>query len=176
MADWVSIKADYVSGGGSFRVLAEKHGVSLSAIKHRAAAENWTANRTELAPKLHQKTVQKMLDRKAEYKVDRLTRLLGVGDLLTDKLEQSAKQLGTYMILKRKGVHVIEDDEGGRRVVEDTEEIAVPCESIISASDAKRLASALKDLHDIAKVSAPGKDEALTKARELLEGLPSAID
>jgi hypothetical protein len=40
----------------------------------------------------------------------------------------------------------------------------------------KLLASALKDLNDIAKVADSGKDESLAKARELLEGLPSAID
>ena len=170
MADWVSIRADYVSGGGSFRVLAERYGISVSSIKKKAAAEQWTANRTRVEPKLYQKTVQKVLEYKSDQNADRLTRLLGVGDLLADKLEQSAKQLGAYTILKRKGNRVVEDDEGNRRVVEDTEEIAVPCDSIINTADAKRLASALKDLRDVA--ATPKTDEqSLAKIAEMMSRL-----
>ena len=176
MADWVKIRADYVSGGVSYSELSERHGVPLGSIKRHAAQEGWAAKRTETEPNRYQKTVRKVIERKAEHEADRITRLLGVGDLLADKLEQSAKQLGAYTILKRKSEHVIEDDNGDRRLVEDTEEIAVPCESIISTADAKRLASALKDLNDVAKVADTGNDASLSKARELLEGLPSAID
>ncbi|MEA5145551.1 MAG: helix-turn-helix domain-containing protein, partial [Candidatus Limiplasma sp.] len=176
VADWVSIKAEYLVGDSSLRELAEKYGVSHNTLRKRAEREKWTLERKGACRKRDAKITQKVATKIATREVDRLTRLLGVGDLLADKLEQSARQLGAYTILKRKGDRVVEDDEGNRRVVEDTEEIAVPCESIISTADAKRIASALKDLHEIAKVSSPGKDEALSKASALLEGLPSAID
>jgi len=58
VADWVIIRADYVSGGGSFRVLAEKYGISIDAIKRKAAAEKWSEERTMTAPIIHQKTVR----------------------------------------------------------------------------------------------------------------------
>ena len=57
--DWLRIKNDYINGLGSYRKLAEQYGVSLDSIKKRAAAENWKAERTEVAPKLHQKVQEK---------------------------------------------------------------------------------------------------------------------
>lgn len=61
--DWLTIKNDYINGLGSYRKLAEQYGVSLDSIKKRAAAENWKAERTKIAPKLHQK-VQKKTEEK----------------------------------------------------------------------------------------------------------------
>lgn len=176
MADWLAIKAEYCSTNISYRKIAEKYGISFNTLKDRAIREGWKEQRDTTHNKIATTTQQKIVVKVSNHEADRLTRLLGVGDLLADKLEQSAKQLGTYTILKRKGERVVEDDEGNRRVVEDTEEIAVPCESIINTADAKRLASALKDLNDVAKVADTGNDASLSKARELLEGLPSAID
>jgi len=176
VADWLAIKAEYCSTNISYRKIAEKYGISFNTLKDRAIREGWKEQRDTTHNKIATTTQQKIVVKVSNHEADRLTRLLGVGDLLADKLEQSAKQLGTYTILKRKGERVVEDDEGNRRVVEDTEEIAVPCESIINTADAKRLASALKDLNDVAKVADTGNDASLSKARELLEGLPSAID
>lgn len=42
---WEALRAEYVAGGISQRALAEKHGVSYSALKRRAAGEGWTALR-----------------------------------------------------------------------------------------------------------------------------------
>lgn len=171
MADWLAIKAEYISTGISLRDLAEKHGVSFSSLGKKAMRERWKDERTETGNKVATKVKQKIVSVSVAKEVDRLTRLLGVGDLLTDKLEQSAKQLGAYTILKRKCEHVIEDDNGDRRLVEDTEEIAVPCEAVVNAADAKRIASALKDLHEIAKGNeqGDGKDtEDLTPLASLL--------
>ena len=61
--DWLKIKNEYVNGLGSYRVLAEKHGVSVDTIKKRAAAEKWKAARTEYIPKLHQKVQEKTFDK-----------------------------------------------------------------------------------------------------------------
>ena len=43
--DWDAIRAEYVAGGVSQRALAEKCGVSYSALNRRAAAEQWTRAR-----------------------------------------------------------------------------------------------------------------------------------
>lgn len=39
--DWAKIRGEYASGGGSYRALAQKHGVPLGTLKRRAAAEKW---------------------------------------------------------------------------------------------------------------------------------------
>lgn len=45
IALWATIRADYLESGLSYSKLAAKHGVSLSTLKKRAAAEHWTRNR-----------------------------------------------------------------------------------------------------------------------------------
>lgn len=176
MADWLAIKSEYCSTSISYRKIAEKYGVSFNTLKDRAIREGWKEQRDTTHNKIATTTQQKIVVKVSNREVDRLTRLLSIGDKLSAKLDEAAGQLGAYTIIKRKGEHVIKDDKGIDRKVKDTEEIAVPCESVISTADAKRIASALKDLNDIAKVADSGKDESLAKARELLEGLPSAID
>ena len=177
MADWLKIKAEYISGCGSMRELAEKHGVSVSAIKRRSAAEGWKANRTKTEPKVNQKTVQKIIEKTAEHEADRIARLLVIGDKLTGKLGQAVEELGTLYTVKQKTVRVVEDDEGNKTPVEETVERAEEGRAVISASSARAIAAALKDLHGMA-VSTAAADEgaALTKAKELLSGVDSAID
>ena len=181
MADWVIIRADYVSGGGSFRVLAEKYGISIDAIKRKAAAEKWSEERTITAPKIHQKTVRLVVQQKAEQNADRLTRILSLNDALLSKAERGVSELGEFYIVKRKvsSHQAVKDENGeveGVADVDETTEVAVKGKTIVSSLMLKQFASALKDLNDIAKVADSGKDESLAKARELLEGLPSAID
>lgn len=177
MADWVSIRADYVSGGGSFRVLAEKYGISVSSIKKKAASDKWTANRTKVEPKLYQKTVQKVLEHKSEQNADRLTRILALNDTLLQKAALAAEQLDRKMITHKRKVKITEKPQDGIWTETTTEdEILDVVDAPLDRQGIKLLASALKDLNDIAKVADSGKDESLAKARELLEGLPSAID
>lgn len=64
--DWERIRAEYIAGGTSLRKLADKHGVSVDAIKRKSAKEKWKDERAKTAPTVHQKTVQKMVQRIAE--------------------------------------------------------------------------------------------------------------
>lgn len=89
-ADWMAIKTEYVTTRASMQKLAEKYGVSVSAIKRRSAAEKWAANRTRTEPKVYQKTVQKVIEKTANQEADRITRLLAVSDKLLRRVEQAA--------------------------------------------------------------------------------------
>ena len=40
--DWKKIKTEYITGGTSYRKLAQKHGVSFSTLRKIAAKEQWT--------------------------------------------------------------------------------------------------------------------------------------
>lgn len=42
---WAEIRADYLATGLSYKKLAEKHGVPLSTLKKRAAADKWMKDR-----------------------------------------------------------------------------------------------------------------------------------
>ena len=41
MVDWITIKAEYIAGGTSYRKLAEKHKVSFNTLKTVAVSEQW---------------------------------------------------------------------------------------------------------------------------------------
>lgn len=94
--DWLRIKSEYVNDlTASYRKLAEKHGVSIDAIKKRAAAEKWKNERTEYAPRLHQKVQEKTEEK--------------ISDALSD--EAAAKTRIRASIL-RMILQWIEDQEG----------------------------------------------------------------
>jgi len=157
--DWMAVKADYISTSITMRELADKYGVTFSAISKRAMKEKWTAERAAVGIKVEKKVKQKIVSLSAKNEVERLSRLMAIGDDLADKLHQASRQLGAYTVVKRKGDNVIDCGGGVKRLVEDTEEIAVPGESIINTSDAKRIASALKDLRDVMHVDADEKHD-----------------
>ncbi|MEG0270562.1 MAG: hypothetical protein RR653_12235 [Clostridia bacterium] len=176
MADWLKIKAEYISGCGSMRELAQKHGMSLSAIKRRSAAEGWTANRTETAPIVRQKTVQRIIEKTVEQEATRIARLLAIGDKLSGKLDRAVEELGSLCTDRQKTCRTTTDEDGTPLSVEVTREVAREGRAVISAAGARAIASALKDLRDIAAGAAKEDSSALKEARELLGGVDSAID
>lgn len=81
MADWLAIKTEYVTGEISQRKLAEKYGISQTAISRRAKAERWMDERKSLHEsiriKTNQKSVEKISDTESEIAaIKSRTRLL----------------------------------------------------------------------------------------------------
>lgn len=68
--DWLKIKNDYINGGGSYRKLAEKYGLSFSVLKDKAVRERWAEAKKEHTNKIRtnteQKTVEKISDMLSE--------------------------------------------------------------------------------------------------------------
>lgn len=62
-ADWLTIRNDYINGGGSYRKLAEKYGVKFSVLKDVAVKEKWKEAREEQANKTRTKTEQKTAEK-----------------------------------------------------------------------------------------------------------------
>ena len=62
-ADWLTIRNDYINGGGSYRQLSEKYGVSLRSIAKHAKDEDWQQRKTDnlnsVAKAVQQKTTEK---------------------------------------------------------------------------------------------------------------------
>lgn len=158
MADWLKIKAEYISGCGSMRELAEKYGVSIDAVKRRAASEKWSNERTKTAPKIHQKTVRKVVERTADREADRIARLLAVSDVLLAKAERAALELGEIYTVKRKETRVEVGEDDKPVVIDETTEIAVSGKAAVQPAHLKQLASALKDLRDVAETVSAGEE------------------
>ena len=65
MPDWERIRAEYIAGGISLRDLAQKYGVTKSAIGRRASSESWTDERDKTGTKVRQKTEDLIVSRQS---------------------------------------------------------------------------------------------------------------
>lgn len=68
--DWLTIRNDYINGGGSYRKLAEKYKVSFNTLRDRAIKEEWKKakdkQQDKIATKTEQKTAEKISDNQSE--------------------------------------------------------------------------------------------------------------
>lgn len=123
MALWADVRADYLSTGMSYKKLAEKHGVSLSTLKKRAAAEHWTRAR---------EAVENGLD--GTEPVDGTGTDIAVPEI-TAGIETKRNRLATFMQASDAMMDRILD--------------ALTSPEIISPYSLKLLASALRDLREM---------------------------
>lgn len=90
--DWLKIRSDYINGGGSYRALAVKYGISPTAICNRAKKESWqTARKTQLdktCTKVEQKTAERISDEHA----DALGHISHVASRVVDLAERIIEQ------------------------------------------------------------------------------------
>lgn len=61
--DWLAIRNDYINGGGSYRKLAEKYGVSFNTLKEKAVEEGWAKIKEDQHHKITTRTQQKTQDK-----------------------------------------------------------------------------------------------------------------
>ena len=65
--DWNAVREEYITDeSSSYRKLAQKYGVSLTAIYNRAKAEDWQGQRKQLKDKTITKSIEKISDKKAK--------------------------------------------------------------------------------------------------------------
>lgn len=83
--DWQKVKADYISGGISYRKLAEKHGVSFNTLKTRAIEEQWYKLRQQKEHKTTTKIVETLSDKDTKNAVN----LIDIADKLLKKIENA---------------------------------------------------------------------------------------
>lgn len=62
--NWKKIKTDYLAGK-PIKDIAQKHGVSVSAINSRRTREGWASDKADVASKARQKCIEKIADEQA---------------------------------------------------------------------------------------------------------------
>ena len=80
--DWNELKAEYIAGGTSYRKLAEKYKVKLSALRSVAEREKWV----ELKAQAQHKTDTKIVETVSDQNADKATKIIDVADKLLDKI------------------------------------------------------------------------------------------
>ncbi len=83
MADWQAIKTEYITTDTSYRKLAQKYGIDSAVIGRRAKSEEWV----QLRQQHINKTQTKALNAISNKQADRAAKLIGVSDLLLDKVK-----------------------------------------------------------------------------------------
>ena len=64
--NWKKIKTDYLAGK-PIKDIAQKHGVSVSAINSRRTREGWASDKANVASKARQKCIEKIADQQADF-------------------------------------------------------------------------------------------------------------
>ena len=83
MADWQSIKTEYITTDTSYRKLAQKYGIDSAVIGRRAKNEEWVNLRQQYIDKTQTKTI----DAISNQQVDRAKKMQRVADKLLNKIE-----------------------------------------------------------------------------------------
>ena len=86
MADWQTIKTEYITTQTSYRKLGEKYGVNYKVIADRGKDEGWR----ELRSQYKEKTLTNTLDKISRQEASRAARIYAVADKLLDKIERVA--------------------------------------------------------------------------------------
>lgn len=89
MADWNSIKTEYITTKTSYRKLADKYGVHKDTICQKSKDEDWQ----ELRRQYIDRTQTKMQQAVEAGEVDRAKKLLDVSDLLLQKVRERVEAL-----------------------------------------------------------------------------------
>lgn len=138
MADWQSIKTEYITTDTSYRKLAQKHGVRYATLQARAKEEKWTALRDQHRTS----TVSKSLTKISNKQAAKLARIEGITDKLLNKLEKAVDELDLEIIKRKTKV-----DDG---ITETTTETMEAVEGgIVDRAGLRQLTAALKDLKEI---------------------------
>lgn len=96
---WKKIKTEYISGGTSYRKLAEKYDVSLTTLYRYAKKENWL----ELRRQAENKAATKIVEIESDKQAERMRRLLTVSDKLLQAVEDAVEQFQAGELLLEKG-------------------------------------------------------------------------
>ena len=149
--DWITIRSEYITDeSSSYRKLAKKYGVSLTAITKRSKEEDWLGQRKQLKDKTITKSIEKLSQKNAE----KLSRVADLTDKLLDKLERAIEELDIQLykdVVKTKVIEYnneLRPDKPTKETIHEEEKI-IEVKTIVDRSGLKAIASSLRDIKEI---------------------------
>lgn len=82
--DWKAIKAEYISGGTSYRKLADKYNVPFGTLRRIAKQEKWTQKRTQVEHKVDTNIIETV----SEMETEKAVNIIDVADKLLGKISE----------------------------------------------------------------------------------------
>jgi uncharacterized protein YbjQ (UPF0145 family) len=146
--DWAAIQAEYIGGNIGQKRLAEKHGIAFGTLRKRAETEGWYPLKLKAVQETGIKAAQKTAEAASDNAV--------IAERIKTKLLKQLEAL-TDVTLNA------------------TEEREYDGPNLVAVNRLRDLTAALKDLTGD-RVKLDVEENALKQARELLEGIDSAID
>lgn len=149
--DWKKIKTEYITDeSSSYRKLAAKYGVSLTAITNRAKSEKWLEQKKQFKDKTTTKSIEKISEKQA----DKLARVQSITDKLLDKLERAIEELDVQLFKDVTKTKVIEyknserPDKPTKETIHEEEKV-IEVHTIVDRGGLKAIASALRDIKEV---------------------------
>lgn len=93
--DWNAIKAEYIGGGVSLRILAEKHKVPYGTLRRRYEDDHWKEARDKAKQEVSKKAIRETADAAAENAVKLQKARAMLIDRIIKALEQMPDKSGT---------------------------------------------------------------------------------
>ena len=151
--DWVQIKAEYISGTMSASKLAEKHGVSVYAIRKRSGKERWQELRRQNQSETANKIAEKINTEKVKKTVREIDRVVAVASKLITKLNRAVNELDKDEELIKKKVTVkaekSEDDEETTTAEEEYSYDYAKRKTLVNTKRAAEISKSLLNVRDI---------------------------
>lgn len=177
--NWNKIKTEYITDeSSSYRKLAKKYGVSLSAITRRSKEEDWQGQRQQVKDK----TITKSIEKLSQKNADKLSRVSDLTDQLLDKLEQAIKELDVQLyknVVKVKEIEYNNDlrpDKPTKETIHEEEKV-IEIKTIIDRSGLKAITSSLRDIKEIQMLKTElDKREQEARVRNLENQAEKATD
>lgn len=151
--DWIKIKTDYINGGGSYRALAEKYGVSKTYLTKRGQKEHWVHLKNKQLTKMSEKVAQKTAEKIAEKEANRAVKLLAMADKLGAQIDRAIGELDRQIVKRKTRTRKIEYKDSGapgkptKETIVDKEDIEV-AEGVIDRLGLQQISNALKNISD----------------------------
>ena len=197
--DWLKLQNEYLKTPISLRALAQKHGVSRSALETTAAREGWAAVKragrllaevengaeprteaTEGFPEHAAPCAEPNTPRLSEPDApgganDRIAKLMAIGDTLTEQLAKAAVELDKQLLKHKRKTRDVEYDNADtkgkplKETVQENYQLEVVSVPVDRAG-LQKLSATLKNLREVAQTGA-GDEQSLGLVAELMKKL-----
>lgn len=149
MADWEAIETEYITTSTSYRKLADKYGIDQATIARRAKKDDWVGKRQH-----HISATQaKVLAADTKQKVSRAEKLMGVSDMLLQKVRERVEALNPLEMGSQEFRHL-------SATIKDLKEI----QSIKSDADMREQEARIANLQKQAEKEEQNHDVTITIA------------
>ena len=125
--DWLAIRNDYINGGGSYRSIAKKYGVTFSVLKDKAVKGKWAEAKREHENKIRteaeRKTQEKISDALSDEAAKKVRLRTGLLDMAINWLEANKEGVfdtGDFRRMVQSCIDLgVMDTQGGDEVEDD---------------------------------------------------------